>query len=150
MVDCRFAAIKFLHAAFGGSAAVGSKNRKTELRPLEMHPYPRCAVLLHGNAFHLVLRSVSLPYEPSSLATPIPGKNKLLYAFSRCHVAQFTVPIVSPRRGGKGGAVRHQRGIEFPSPKGRLACFPSPVRAIVNVLYKLAPLYFQRAPTSPL
>ena len=26
---------------FGGSAAIGSENRKTGLRPLEMHPYPR-------------------------------------------------------------------------------------------------------------
>ena len=35
----------------------------------------------------------------------------------------------------------------FPSPEGRSVCFPSPARAVVKVLYKLAPLYFQRAPT---
>ena len=41
----------------------------------DLHSYPLsgCAGLLHGKASHLVLRSLSLPYEPSSLATPIQG-----------------------------------------------------------------------------
>ena len=30
---------------------------------------------LHGKASHLVLRSLSLPYEPSSLATPLCGES---------------------------------------------------------------------------
>ena len=38
-------------------------------------------------------------------------------------------------------------GVHFHRPKGGLFVFPSPARAVVKVLYKLAPLYFQRAPT---
>ena len=34
---------------------------------------PYGTTFLHGKASHLVLRSLSLPYEPSSLATPIQG-----------------------------------------------------------------------------
>ena len=34
---------------------------------------PYGTTFLHGKASHLVLRSLSLPYEPSSLATPLCG-----------------------------------------------------------------------------
>gem|GEM_PF-6347163 len=38
---------------------------------------------LHGKASHLVLRSLSLPYEPSSLATPQKrGHNNPCYTLS--------------------------------------------------------------------
>ena len=43
------------------------------MQDLHSHPLSRSAGLLHGKASHEVLRSLSLPYEPRSLATPIQG-----------------------------------------------------------------------------
>ena len=51
------------------------KTGKPPLRALEKRsPFGGFAtIFLHGKASHLVLRSLSLPYEPSSLAAPLCG-----------------------------------------------------------------------------
>ena len=43
------------------------------MQDLHSHPLSAYGGLLHGKASHVVLRSLLLPYEPRSLATPIQG-----------------------------------------------------------------------------
>ena len=51
---------------------------QTGLRPREMHLLPTAP--LHGKASHWILRSLPLPYESSSLATPV-GRSTLRLPF---------------------------------------------------------------------
>ena len=46
------------------------ENMPTRLRLMEMHPYPRFAVLLLKGSMSLDSQSSTTPYESSSFATP--------------------------------------------------------------------------------
>ena len=66
---------------------------------------------LHGKASHTILRSLALPYESCSLATPQAGAQQPVLKLEQLMRYQARGALLSHRfSGGEGGAVRHQRG----------------------------------------
>ena len=97
---------------------------------------PTAPPLPRWEACHTILRSLTLPYESCSLATPLCGgttTRALLCATYEIVVSRsFVLPPLAGEvpRSGQGGALLHR-------PPGRFACFPSGESPVVKVFFIL-------------
>ena len=124
---------------FGGSATIGIENHKTGLRPWKCTPIPAFGGTSPRESMSLDSQVAALPYESSSFATP-EGEVLAMLCIAMLMSSEAERRAKSPLR-GEGGTEGTKRGA-FPSPVGRLACFPSSARAIVWFYHKRALSFF--------
>ena len=116
---CRFAAVVgafkikrrlfFIKPYNRACGAKGNKPTGPSARG-KAFPLSRCAGLLHGKASHTILRSLPLPYESCSLATPQAGAEQPALYLAPHLKELLHGALLSPRLRGEGGAAKHQRG----------------------------------------
>ena len=104
----------------GKTAAFGS----SPLWCLTAPPSPRC------EACHTILRSLTLPYESCSLATPLKR-----WDYGCCAMCHMSLQVSVGKSAPPGKTLpQAAEGVHFPRAKAGCAVFPSPPGAVLKVL----------------